>query len=406
MPNRYGYRKVRRAKNLYKKKKSGFRKVIETALLVVLVVGLGFVGFTVADTVINWVCGSCDEKPCVCEPTPLPDPTHNPDDHVDPTNEPPSEATPTEDGNNISAGSAVYAPSNVLSSSTTLSAFLETAKSDGYDSVVIEMKDDEGKLLYKSSIDVVASDNEINTGTLTAEQIAKTVTDAGLTPIARISTLKDHIAPQKLKDVSYVGWLDNTPQAGGKRWSNPHLPGTKLYIAQITSELHEAGFSDVVFANTIFPVFRGVDFTILPVNETNPETRFTALAEIVNNSALAGSNILIEVTFSDLAGAGGNPEGTAEILRNGSDSLEAEGLVLLFTASDFGTGTGSNSNSNSNSSVSVEKIISQAFSEVEKHSGKMTILPLLDRSGLSESDIEEISAAFESNGSSHFMVRN
>jgi hypothetical protein len=388
MAKKYG-RKVRRSKNLYKKKKSGFRKAVEFVVFGALVLGLVFVGYVVTDTLVNYTPSEESEIPVV---NPEPDGSQTADGLTpESTEEPqPVETVPSQES--VQAGNAVYAPANVLANSAALSAYIELARNDGFDSIVFEMKDDEGRLLYSSSIEDVADDSQIIAGTLTAKQIADASTAAGLRPVARINTLKDHIAPLKFHDISYPGWLDNRAEAGGRRWVNPFLEGSRVYHAQIAAELIEAGFSGVILANTIFPAFRGIDFEILPPHMTNPETRFIALGEFVNaiSHSTADSGVFLEMSVGCFVD--GNPRGTAEVLRNGGDSIDVAGIVLVFSRDDF--------------SVNSADIVGQALTMVKAHSRGLEIIPLLDGAGLSESDIAEIAQAFESNNFENYMIRN
>jgi hypothetical protein len=397
-----GY-KIRRSKNLYKKKKSIPRKILETAVLIIVVVGLGFVGFTVGDAILNYV-----------PPPDEPAPTHtnaegNEDEPNRDSNAEPPDNEPNDHPDPVAvSGNAVYAPSNVLASSAALSSYLETAKSGGFDSIVIEMKDEEGRLLYQSDIEMVLAAGEISIGTLTAEQIANAAIAAGLKPIARISTLKDHIASERIIDVSYFGWLDDVPGLG-KRWANPFLDGTAAYISEITAELHQAGFDDIIFANTIFPTFRGIDYEILPSHVTDANTRFAGLGDFVNTVADNNPdvNILLEMSLGCFVD--GTVVRTAEVLRNlegrgGSLSENISAIVLIFSRDDF---TLSDEESGARrGSTSTERIVKDGLAQVTQHSGDLEIVPLLDRDGLSENDCNKISEVFSDNGLENFIIRN
>ncbi|MCL2071643.1 MAG: putative glycoside hydrolase [Oscillospiraceae bacterium] len=395
--------KVRRSKKLYKKRKSGFRKLIETFALVIVVSGLVFIGYTVGNVLFNY------EPPDDGEiPVDVPVATGDEVDSDDPDDD-----SAGEDGDNdpeppelaAISGNAVYAPSNVLASSAALSSYLETAKSGGFEAIVIEMKDEEGRILYQSGIEKVLTAGNISIGTLTAEQIANAATAAGLKPIARISTLRDHAASEKISDISYFGWLDNAPERGGKRWANPFLDGTAAYISDITGELYKAGFSDIIFANTMFPHMRGVDFEILPSHVTDAATRFAGLGEFVNKVADNNpeANILLEMSFSCFTE---NPIGrSAEILRNleRGGTLNTGGIVLTFNRDDFAAYSNARANA---PAVTLPQIVKDGLSMVKPHSGDLTLIPLLDRDGLPDADREQIADAFKENGHENIIIRN
>ena len=393
-----GY-KVRRSKSLYKKKKGKLRKAIEAVALAIVVAGLGFVGFTVAEVLLNYVPPQSDEV-FVDAPSATGDNAIPKEDIT----EPPPDDSATPQPLSAMRGSVVYAPTNVLASSAALSSYLETAKNDGFDAIVIEVKDEDGKLLYQSNIERVTATEGVVFGTLTAEQIANAAIAVGLRPIARVNTLKDHIGTEKINGMSYIGWIDNTPALGGKRWANPYEDGTAEYISEITAELHEAGFIDVILANTTFPKqrFSVLDIEILESRVTDPEVRFVGLGEFVNKVAEYNPdvNVFLEMTvdcFADQV-----PVRTAEILRHleKGGELNAKGIVLVFTRNNFAAPAAPASND------SIEKKVKDLLSKIQKHSKDLEIILLLDKDSLSESDFDEITAAFNANGHENLITRN
>ncbi|MCL1903041.1 MAG: putative glycoside hydrolase [Oscillospiraceae bacterium] len=395
--------KIRRSKNLYKRRKSGLRKIAETGILVVAVAGLVFVGYNVADVLLNYEPPPDDEIPAIVEETGV-----SATDGVETAVSIPPASNDEPRISFISDGDAVYAPLNVLASSTALSSYLETVKSGGFNSIVVEMKDDEGRLLYQSKIKKVTAVEGVSTGTLTAEQIANAALAVGIKPIARINTLKDHIASEKIDDVSYFGWLDNVPGVG-KRWANPFLDGTVDYISDVTAELYKAGFSDIIFANTIYPMqhFRGLDFEVLPDYITDSSVRFSGLGEFVNKVADKNPdvNILLEVSLGCFSGDDGELGRTAEVLRNldsrNSGSLNVEAIILTFTRDDFEVPV-----TNSRTVPSFDKMVKDGISKVKSYSGDLEIIPLFDRDGLPDNERDEIAEAFNKNGLDAIIIRN
>jgi hypothetical protein len=401
--SRQKIRRVKSSKNIYKKKKSGLRKLIETVALVAVVSVLVFVGFTIAKTVLNY-------QPNVDPPADTPAPPDGTSDDSRFDEPDPSETdSPDSPSEQSDSPNAVYAPPNVLESAAALSAYLAKAKSENYGAVVVEMKDDEGKLLYKSGIKVVLESPDFPSGNLTAKQIADACVSAGLKPIARINTLKDHVAPGKIADISYEGWLDDKPGIG-KLWANPFLQGTVTYISEITKELNEAGFSRIILAGNIFPDFRGIDFQILPSQVTSPDIRFPALINLVNT--VADNNpeavLCLEMSASDFASSA--PSGTAEILRNDSNSLKATEIIMAFSQSDFpslsSSATSSPPTNDGGVKAKIEKTVQDSLKKAAVHSKKLEIIPLLNRAGLSQSDFESITAAFDANGHENYFIKN
>ncbi|MCL2633470.1 MAG: putative glycoside hydrolase [Oscillospiraceae bacterium] len=398
----YG-KKVKRSKNLYKKKKSSFRKVVEMGLTLVLVGALVFVGFTVGKTIFEYEGREPVEPVDIDNPHTDVSETSEASETPDVTGEPEEPSTIPEE-----IGRSVYAPANVLTSTVNLSAFLEKAKSDGFDAVVIELKDSDGRLLYKSEIEVLA-DTSIIAGTLTAEQISSLCVNAGLKPIARINTLMDKLAPSIIQNVSYTlgeggRWLDGSASNPDSRlWANPFLQGTKSYISEITSELYKAGFNDIIYANTVFPRLPAANNQYFPANVTGEDVRFSALAELVmfavGNSP--GANIMLEMSLNDII-SGTDTVGSAEILR-AANTLEGIKLVVTFTRAE------SESVATGGAVIvpdDLADLVKTSFTKVENQAGELEIIPCMDGTSLSESDREKIISAFVQMGYESHMVRN
>ncbi|MDR0197375.1 MAG: putative glycoside hydrolase [Oscillospiraceae bacterium] len=404
----YG-RKVIRSKNLYKKKKSKFKVIAEFSVMAAVVAALVFVGYTIADTVFNYEGGGGTED--VSDYNPPPEPSESESDSesseqsAEPTDSAGSEPKPKP---SEPIGKTIYARANILASFASLSTFIEEAKSEGYEAVVVEMKDEEGKLLYKSNIPDIADDEDIVAGNLTAKQIAEGFSNAGIKPIARISTLKDKIAPEKIKDVSYrfadesYAWLDDRWENGGKPWANPFLSGTKAYISKITAELYEAGFVDIIFANVVFPNFRAYDLTILPSKVTNEKTRYSALADLINEVSKKSpdADVILEISVGDVINGGGLT-GTAEILR-AKNSLSARRAILIFNRAVSETAA---TGGDVSTPEELSELVKSVFDKVARQTGELEIIPCADVSGLSESDIEKVVSAFSQMGYDNYIIR-
>jgi len=395
-------KKIKRARNLYKKKKSGFRKTVETVIFALVAAGLCFVGYAAGKPLLKFISG--DTNPAYTDDIPA-----SASGSESESTDPPVTSAATEPSVTTTApitksvAYAVYAPPNVLTGTAALSAFLETAKSGGYEAAVIEMKDAEGRLLYKSEIDVLVGLDEINAGVLTAAQIASSCNGTGIKPIARINTLMDRIAPSKFKDVSYrfsdgTSWLDNRREDGGKLWANPFLPGTVSYIKELTAELYNAGFGDIVFANLTFPNMREYDMSILPPEVSDMKTRYSALAEVIASAhaACPNANIMTEMSIADVI-ANGGPVGTAEILRN--KSVDFNAALIVAGAAELNAG------GEAAVTADLSELVKNAYATAEKIVG-VKIIPCVDGSALSDADKSKVAAALASAGYAEYMARN
>ncbi len=205
---------------------------------------------------------------------------------------------------------AYFLPETAALSSESLNSAMAAAKSNGAESVVVTLKDDAGYLLYKTENEAV-SGTEIVSGTLSARQIADIITRAGLVPIAKISTTKDHIGGNYV-DGNYIIsgeggiWHDDAVDKGGKRWLNPFNENTVEYIASLAGEISNAGFKQIILSDTVFPMFHTSDFSTWLYSEPigDNAARLQALWNVIGAAESAakanGAQILVEMTSESL----------------------------------------------------------------------------------------------------------
>lgn len=335
----------------------------------------------------------------------------DPDDTLEwkpPVTSPPAESAETEE---ISAplseeepepdepapldGKSVYASGAVLTNTATVAAFVSQAKADGYSSVIFDLKDSSGYVWYSTMIEGITGSDVVKS-TVSAAQIVQITKGAGLTPIARINTLKDHQAPSKLEAVSYrfaddsYGWMDARPENGGRQWANPYLTGTQEYIAEIVAEATGAGFAQVMLANTIFPDFTDYDKTILSATVTGG-SRYNSLVSLVNK---AGDGIYLELQLKDALENWGGYSGTAEILRGAKNLTGTTGLVLVFNKSEIGTELKTGETTSTALPTDMGSLVSLLYKQAERAlGGSFTIIPCIDKTGMSDTELAQAVAA-------------
>jgi hypothetical protein len=383
-------RKIKRVKSLYKPRKSQSRKVFEVAAMVVVVCVLGFVGWNIGSALFNY--SPPDEQFTIDNGQLIIDVNS---DYEPPYGEPDSdEDVPPESSKNFNA---ILAPSSVLDNQTSLAAYIRQAENNGFNAVVLEIKDSTGQLFYASEFEPIQG-SEIIRGTLTAEQIIAAFDGTGVKPIARLNTLLDRLAPRVLADVSYVfeagggRWADDFLDLGGKLWANPFLGGTRDYHLFITDELVNAGFTDIILANINFPRFRNSDRELLEARFTAPATRFEGLVGFVKALEASSANLYLEMTVADLL----EDVATAEVLRGGKD-LNSFELLLIYNRDDFSAEHETSSNTSA--------IVSAMYGRAANQFGDFGITPLLNREGLSDREIADVLGVFGDLGFESFIIR-
>jgi hypothetical protein len=141
-----------------------------------------------------------------------------------------------------------------------LTRLIGVAKKTEVNALVIDVKDDRGFVLYRSS---VALAREIGADTADGHwmshakirAVLDTMTANGIYPIARIVVAKDPLLARKRLDLAIKRKSDLKPWLDKNRnpWLDPHQPAVWQYAADLAREAYDLGFSEVQFDYVRFP---------------------------------------------------------------------------------------------------------------------------------------------------------
>ena len=141
---------------------------------------------------------------------------------------------------------------------------IEEAKNSGMDSIMFDLKDRDGWLLYP--IRYKEGFDDYYTGhTIDLDAAVQQIKAAGLKPIASIYTFMDRRFQQAetYAGILYQGtesfWLDNALDAGGRSWLNPYSPLARDYICKLLDDAADVGFEEIVLREFCFPVGYSMD---------------------------------------------------------------------------------------------------------------------------------------------------
>lgn len=307
--------KIKKSKhNLYNKKKLKSRQALTVVLTVVAACVLAVVGYGIGKPIMNYLQtrgqGSSDVSASSDSVSSAPSDvseslsasvSESGDSSGSSASEPPVDPV-TKDTK------MYFLPVTAADSSAALASALAAAKEAGCDTVAVTLKDEAGYLYYKTDIDRVKKTMLVK-GTLTAAQISTQIKQAGLTPAVRVNMLRDAVTPMFFGGFTFAnggGWLDDYPDAGGKRWLSPFKEETAVYLADIVKELASSGFEHIICANIRFPEFGPTDISShlahLPL--TDKAKRLEALKNVFNaaKTAAEGNNakLWVEVNGADL----------------------------------------------------------------------------------------------------------
>lgn len=385
--------KIKHSKNrLYRKKKSTGRKILDGVLLVALIGGLGFLGYSAAGPIISFFSGETDTGTVTAwSPDESLISEINSSFNTGDGSESEKPVT-TEENKNGGMGNYLLSES-ALTDYTALSSALKTVKEAGYEQVLIPMKNLRGCLLYKTDV-VPAKDTPLVTGTMPAGQIVSAARAAGLIPKAVIPVTHDNDTPAYVENSGYrwaddsYGWLDDYEENGGKRWVDPYLEGTKQYFSDIAGELTAAGFEQVVLSQVRFPDFKPYDRTIL-AERNFTEDRYKLLSALCNTiDTAADKKTAVEINIYDvLEKYGLDFTRTAEILKDKSFS----GTVYLkVTLSDFGETLQTSENSMVTLPADQVEKCTMLIEKAAQYMGtNVTVIPVIDPAGATEQVVKD-----------------
>lgn len=300
--------KIKRSKvNLYSKRKNKRKKVLTIVITVVAACALGVLGFGLGKPLVEFFNNrnnSSDSSESAWTP---PSSEEVSSESEAPVSSEESSEAPIEPVRKMT--DVYFLPEDAALSSASLNSALAAAKAAGAGTVAVTLKNETGNFLYKSEIKSLEN-NDVITGTLSAEQICKAISDAGFIPAAKISTLKDKLCGSRyVTDGGYritgsgLTWHDNRVDKGGKPWLSPFRTQTLQFMGEITEELSAAGFKNIIAVNTMFPLFHRDDIvnylSDLPLSDN--KARLDALWDVLD-SAKAGAEKNGAEIWVELAG--------------------------------------------------------------------------------------------------------
>lgn len=400
---KYYGRKIKKTKNLYRRKKSAGQKIFGTVVLVVAAAAIAFLGFCIGKPLLDYI-GSIGTKEI---------PEWTPADSYAQQNGSPSESAAagttapaeTDEFHTTSgtAGSdpaepvmseaavlvASEVPSNALSNRSSLAAVLTKVKAAGCNAAVVQLKDRSGHLHYKSGIE---GTEDLTTGSMTLGEIFSAFEENGIIPIAEIAVLSDQAGCEAFTDMNYkiigtdTSWLDYSTGVP-LRWADPASDAVRGYNAGIASEIEAAGFENIMLTDIVFPDLQPYDREFISARYFEAD-RYSMLYNVVR----AGS--IIEMQAADVLA---EPFGrTAEML-NDTSRLRGNTVALVISRKDLTAENGYPAEAAS----FTETVLSLAA----KKTGNLPVIPVIDSSGFDDAELSKTEAAIAGLGYDSYIIR-
>ncbi len=298
-------RKIYKTKEKNYYGKSPVSKAFSVGLTVILIGGIGFIGYSVAEPLVNYSKKKGDSSITVSESE---DPSA-----IEFTSSSEGMTSPTESAVQPTISAEEYRAfalsANDIADTQSLELALHRVPAgQNIEYIEVPLKLSGGKLTYASSV-LMADQLQGLQHMIKLSDIVTAVTKAGYKPVAVVSTFNDNLLPASYAGTGYVTadtgeqWNDNDPAAGGKPWTTPYSETTRSYIADILSEAAGAGFEKVVCTDMIYPYFRASDLEMLdPVlSGSDRYQAMTMAANMFNERILTnGSTMMLEVAATDI----------------------------------------------------------------------------------------------------------
>jgi hypothetical protein len=140
----------------------------------------------------------------------------------------------------------------------TMWKLIDVANRTEVNALVIDVKDDRGYVLYRSSVPLAHRIGADTVNPMPASRIRAvldTMRAHDILPIARIVVAKDPLLAKARRDWAVRRRTDGTPwlDRQGNPWLDPHQHGVWEYAADLAAEAVRLGFSEVQFDYVRFP---------------------------------------------------------------------------------------------------------------------------------------------------------
>jgi hypothetical protein len=135
---------------------------------------------------------------------------------------------------------------------------INVAKRTEVNALVVDVKDDRGYVLYRSSVPLarkIGADTVQPMAAARIRAILDTMRANGIFPIARIVVAKDPTLANAKREWAVKRRSDGKPwlDKNGNPWLDPHQPGVWSYAADLAAEAVKLGFSEIQFDYVRFP---------------------------------------------------------------------------------------------------------------------------------------------------------
>lgn len=308
-----------------------------------------------------------------------------------------SESSSSEVSENDVQIHGAYLPKSYLSNSDLLDKFIEQAKSSGINLAVIDLKAEDGIVNYDTSLQQIKGTEAVAQNAPDAAKAAKALSDAGITPAARICAFKDPVAPTVMRGsgVMYKGnhsynWLDPT----NKRWLNPYSDIAQKYIEDLCNEAVSLGYKEIFIDYLTFPTSGNPDSN--GYYGENMPSKDQVISDFVTNLqkqvSTAGGKLCVMTTGMAAAGqANTNVGESSDIFALAGDYICPNLNADSFSKDSIQIGTDTITNPSQNTADTVSAVAS--YLKAQNPDKMSIVVPFIESGDSAKKEIQSLTDA-------------
>lgn len=190
--------------------------------------------------------------------------------------------TPSTTKNLPDSVKAVYTTGWAAGTKRIRDSMIETLKENGYNAIVIDIKDEAGHLSYDSTVKVANDIGSSKKMISNVSDVIKEFKDEGFYVIGRIVTFKDPLYASKTSSIAYKKsdgsiWKDSA----GNSWPNPYNTASWEYPIELAKEAATLGFDEIQFDYIRFPSSEGKTSTIAYGFDSGSKAKADVIADFL-----------------------------------------------------------------------------------------------------------------------------
>jgi hypothetical protein len=206
-------------------------------------------------------------------------------------------------------------------------------KQGRYDTVVIDVKDDLGQILYPSKVPL--AEKQLRVLMPDPQAVVNALHENGIYVIARIVSFKDSRLPYHRPDLAVrSGRRAQRLYTSGENWLDQHSAEVQDYLVDLAREVQTFGFDEVQFDYIRFPKGRATQFATWMHRTEQSPPRHEVIARFLERVDRAVTIPISADVFGLTTFVDGDPRGLGQHLERISNYVEAISPMMYANGMD------------------------------------------------------------------------